>query len=172
MHGLVENCITLHQKQICIEGIGCKHVIFDENILPSLPSQKQLTEDVSRTLSYPSQSTEEETNSNYNTEDCLLSIDSTTLDNESEEISVDALEKQPKLIQVIGPRDPTLISSEINSNKILPFSRRKTKTNPTNLNLTPKRFNEAISSPNKEKWNLAIKKEIQNIEKLNMWTQN
>ncbi|MBW0512299.1 hypothetical protein O181_052014 [Austropuccinia psidii MF-1] len=75
-----------------------KHVIFDENRFPSLPSQKQLTEDIARTLSYPGQSTEEETNSNSNTEDCSLSINSTSLDNESKEIFVDALEKKPKQI--------------------------------------------------------------------------
>ncbi|MBW0486007.1 hypothetical protein O181_025722 [Austropuccinia psidii MF-1] len=75
-----------------------KHVIFDENKFPSLSSQTQLIEDVTRIFSFPSHLTEEETNRNSNIEDSSSSIDSTPLDNESKEIFVDALEQQPKKI--------------------------------------------------------------------------
>ncbi|MBW0536646.1 hypothetical protein O181_076361 [Austropuccinia psidii MF-1] len=99
-----------------------KHVIFDESKFPSLSSQTQPMEDITKIFLFPRQSTEEETNSDSNMEDSSSSVDSISLDNEREKIFVDALEQQPKRIQVIGPRHPTLISSEINSNNILPFS--------------------------------------------------
>ncbi|MBW0525434.1 hypothetical protein O181_065149 [Austropuccinia psidii MF-1] len=35
---------------------------------------------------------------------------------------------------------------------------------------TPRSFNEAMSSLNKEKWNNEIKRELLNMEKLNVWT--
>ncbi|MBW0558315.1 hypothetical protein O181_098030 [Austropuccinia psidii MF-1] len=147
-----------------------KHVIFDENKFPSLSSQTQPMEDTTKILLFPRQSTEEETNNDSNMEDSSSSVDLASLENEREEIFVDALEQQPKRIQVIGPRRPTLISSEINSNNILPFSRRQTGANLTTLTQTPRTFIEAMNCPNKEKWNLAIKKELQNIEELNVWT--
>ncbi|MBW0575004.1 hypothetical protein O181_114719, partial [Austropuccinia psidii MF-1] len=41
----------------------------------------------------------------------------------------------------------------------------------TNLmNHTPKNYNKAMISPNKEDWNCAIQKELLNINKLNVWT--
>ncbi|MBW0500087.1 hypothetical protein O181_039802 [Austropuccinia psidii MF-1] len=60
-------------------------------------------------------------------------------DREDDDIFVDALKKQPQRIRVIGPRHPTLISSKINSNNILPFPQRQPRVNLTDLiNHTPK----------------------------------
>ncbi|MBW0537815.1 hypothetical protein O181_077530 [Austropuccinia psidii MF-1] len=92
-------------------------------------------------------------------------------DCEDDDIFVDALEQQPQIIQVIGPRHPTLISSEINSNNILPFPQRQPRVNfPDLTNNTPKNYSEAMSSSNKENWKLAIHKELLDINNLNVWT--
>ncbi|MBW0515564.1 hypothetical protein O181_055279 [Austropuccinia psidii MF-1] len=75
-----------------------KHVIFNENKFPSLSSQTQPIEDITKIFLFPSHLTEEETNDNSNMEDSSSSIDLTFLDNEREEIFVDSLEQQPKWI--------------------------------------------------------------------------
>ncbi|MBW0510313.1 hypothetical protein O181_050028 [Austropuccinia psidii MF-1] len=152
------------------EIIISRQVIFDEKNFPSLLNQKQSLENIIEIFPNPTQTTEEEIQINSNTDENSSSIDENSIDNESDEIYVDALEQQPKRIRVIGPRHPTLISSEIDSNNILPFSRRHTRANLTKINQTPKTFDEAMTSPNKEKWDLAIKKELQNMENLNIWT--
>ncbi|MBW0489909.1 hypothetical protein O181_029624, partial [Austropuccinia psidii MF-1] len=140
-----------------------RHVVFDEEKFPSLPSQQQSTEDVFKSFPSSNQMIEEE-----DTEESSSSTDS--MSDEEEETYVDALEHQPSRIRIIGPRHPTLISSEINSNNILPYPRRQARANLANSNQVPKTFNEAITSPNKDEWNLAIKKELQNIENLKVWT--
>ncbi|MBW0483711.1 hypothetical protein O181_023426 [Austropuccinia psidii MF-1] len=43
---------------------------------------------------------------------------------EKEDIFIDALEQKPQTIRVLGARRPTLISSKINRENILPFSQR------------------------------------------------
>ncbi|MBW0498936.1 hypothetical protein O181_038651 [Austropuccinia psidii MF-1] len=75
-----------------------KHVLFDENKFPSLTSQKKFTEDVARKFSTLSQTTEEGSERNSNTEYSSLRIESSSLDNESEEIFFNSLEQQPKQI--------------------------------------------------------------------------
>ncbi|MBW0482598.1 hypothetical protein O181_022313 [Austropuccinia psidii MF-1] len=108
---------------------------------------------------------------NTDTNENSPSIKTSSSENEDEDIFIDALKQQPQRIKVIGPRHPTLISSKINSKNILPFSRRQPRTNLTNQAYsTPRSFNEAMSGLNKEKWNYSVKKELQNIEKLNVWT--
>ncbi|MBW0477147.1 hypothetical protein O181_016862 [Austropuccinia psidii MF-1] len=147
-----------------------RHVIFYEEKFPSLPSQKQFSEDVVRIFSNPIQTADKETQLNSNIEESSSNVDESSLSSENEETYVDALEQQPKRICVIGPRHPTIISNEIDSNNILPFSQRHTRANLTKITQIPKTFNEAMASPNKEQWNLAIKKELQNMENLNLWT--
>ncbi|MBW0536620.1 hypothetical protein O181_076335 [Austropuccinia psidii MF-1] len=106
-----------------------------------------------------------------NTEEDSSSSESNSVDNEEEEDTyVEALEHQPERIRVIGPRHPTLISSEIDSNNILPFPQRQARVNLTSVNSNPKTFNEAMISPNREDWDLAIKRELQNMENLDVWT--
>ncbi|MBW0466931.1 hypothetical protein O181_006646 [Austropuccinia psidii MF-1] len=76
-------------------------------------------------------------------------------------------ENQPRRIQVIGPRHPTLISSEIDPANILSL-RRRTRTNLTHtmLDEVPKSYNEALSGLDKEKWAKAIQNKSKNMDKL------
>ncbi|MBW0552004.1 hypothetical protein O181_091719 [Austropuccinia psidii MF-1] len=73
-----------------------RHVMFDEEKFPSLPSQQQSTEDVFKTFPSSNQMIEEE-----DTEESSSSTDS--MSNEEEETYVDALEHQPSRIRIIGP---------------------------------------------------------------------
>ncbi|MBW0537074.1 hypothetical protein O181_076789, partial [Austropuccinia psidii MF-1] len=75
-----------------------KHVIFNENKFPSLSSQTQPMEDITKIFLFPRQSTEEETNNDSNMEESSSSVDLASLDNEKEEIFLDALEQQAKRI--------------------------------------------------------------------------
>ncbi|MBW0520311.1 hypothetical protein O181_060026 [Austropuccinia psidii MF-1] len=84
-------------------------------------------------------------------EENLPNTKSIPIDDEDEHVYFNALEQQPQIIQVIGPRHPTLISSETDSNKILPFLQRDPRANLTSLiNHTPKNYSKAMISPNKE----------------------
>ncbi|MBW0535826.1 hypothetical protein O181_075541, partial [Austropuccinia psidii MF-1] len=145
-----------------------RHVVFDEEKFPSLHSQQQSDEDVFKNFPNSYQVIEEEAQDHSNTEESSSSSDSTS--NEEEDTYVDAVEHQPSRIRIIGPRHPTLISSEIDSNNIFPYHRRQARANLANSNQVPKTFNEAMASPNKIEWNLAIKRELQNIENLKVWT--
>ncbi|MBW0519195.1 hypothetical protein O181_058910 [Austropuccinia psidii MF-1] len=71
-------------------------------------------------------------------------------------------------IRVIGPRHPTLISSNVNSNNILPYSRRP-KALLSIHNETPRTFKQAINSVNKDVWNEDIKKELASMNQLSVW---
>ncbi|MBW0487332.1 hypothetical protein O181_027047 [Austropuccinia psidii MF-1] len=142
---------------------------FDKEIFPPLPSQKQFTEYIVRIFPNPIQTTEEFP-TDSNTEEDSSSSESNSVDNEEEDTYVDGLEHQPKRICVIGPRNPTLISSKIDSNNILPFPQRQARANITSVNPNPKTSSEAMISPNREDWDLAIKRELQNMKKLDVWT--
>ncbi|MBW0534422.1 hypothetical protein O181_074137 [Austropuccinia psidii MF-1] len=108
-----------------------------------------------------------DTNANENN----LNIDVSLSEDENEDVFIDALQQKPQRIRVIGPRHPTLISRKINCKNILQFSQRQPRANITNQTCsTPKSFNEAMSGSNKEDWNAAIKKELMNMERLNVWT--
>ncbi|MBW0483969.1 hypothetical protein O181_023684 [Austropuccinia psidii MF-1] len=146
-----------------------RHVFFDKETFPPLPSQKQFTEDIVRIFPNPIQTTKEFP-TDSNTEEDSSSSELNSVDNEEEDTYVDALEHKPKRIRVIGPRHPTLILSKIDSNNILPFPRRQARENLTSLNPNPKTFSEAMISPNREDWDLAIKRELQNMKKLDVWT--
>ncbi|MBW0470225.1 hypothetical protein O181_009940 [Austropuccinia psidii MF-1] len=99
------------------------------------------------------------------------SIELISIDNEDDNIYVNELEHKPQRIRVIVPRHTTLLSSEINSNNILPLLQRQPRANLTSLiSHTPNNSSEAIISPNKENWNLSLQKELLKINKLNLWT--
>ncbi|MBW0477674.1 hypothetical protein O181_017389 [Austropuccinia psidii MF-1] len=74
----------------------------------------------------------------------------------------------PTCIKVIGPRHPTLFSSDINPNNILPYSRQAGALLMT-LDDTPRTFNKAISCSSKEVWLEAINKELSPMKKLRVW---
>ncbi|MBW0481776.1 hypothetical protein O181_021491 [Austropuccinia psidii MF-1] len=108
---------------------------------------------------------------NNQPEDNSYSVELIPSDNEDADSFVDALEQQSQQIRVIGPRHPKLISSDINSKNILLFHRRQPRTNLIKqMCSVPKLFEEAMKSSNKDKWCLAIQREILNINKLNVWT--
>ncbi|MBW0526258.1 hypothetical protein O181_065973 [Austropuccinia psidii MF-1] len=108
---------------------------------------------------------------NHPPEDNPQSTESILSDGKDEYSFVDVPEQQPPKIKVIGPRHPTLISIDINSNNILPFHRRKPRINLIKQTCSiPNSFEEAMNSPNKEKWYLVIQKELLNINKINVWT--
>ncbi|MBW0569947.1 hypothetical protein O181_109662, partial [Austropuccinia psidii MF-1] len=50
--------------------------------------------------------------------------------------------------------------------------RRRPRTNLTQIkeNKTPKSYNEALSGPNKERWEVAIQTKLDNMENLKVWT--
>ncbi|MBW0555444.1 hypothetical protein O181_095159 [Austropuccinia psidii MF-1] len=147
-----------------------RHVVFDEENLPLLPSQQQFTEDVIKTFPFYTQTIEEEVQVYPNIEEGSSSNDLTSINNDNEDKYVDVLEHQPKRIQVISLRHPTLISSKIDSNNILPFPHRQARENLANLSQNQKTISKAMASPNKKEWNLEIKKELQNIESLKVRT--
>ncbi|MBW0500660.1 hypothetical protein O181_040375 [Austropuccinia psidii MF-1] len=103
-----------------------------------------------------------------------LDADTSDLTSESAtegDILHDALEELSSWrIRAIGLRHPTLISSEIKTDSILPFSRRAHKTNLTKNTLAPSNFKMAIESKDKEEWMQTINKELQNRKKLGFWS--
>ncbi|MBW0472262.1 hypothetical protein O181_011977 [Austropuccinia psidii MF-1] len=74
-------------------------------------------------------------------------------------------------IRVIGPRHPTLISSDIDPANILSFRRRpRTNLTQTRVEEVPSSYYEALLGLNKEKWAEAIQTKLSNMEKLKVWT--
>ncbi|MBW0494845.1 hypothetical protein O181_034560 [Austropuccinia psidii MF-1] len=74
-----------------------------------------------------------------------------------------------KRIKVIGPRHPTLISSSIIEENILPYPRHP-KALMTLLNTSdPASAKQAIKSDNSEHWLQAISKELGTIDELKVW---
>ncbi|MBW0496296.1 hypothetical protein O181_036011 [Austropuccinia psidii MF-1] len=70
-------------------------------------------------------------------------------------------------IEVIGTCHPTLISSEVTSKNILPYSHRQ-DVFATSLNETPRTFKQAIRSPDNKVLLEAIRKEISSMHKLHV----
>ncbi|MBW0560829.1 hypothetical protein O181_100544 [Austropuccinia psidii MF-1] len=134
--------------------IVSRNVVFDKENFPLLPSQQQSAENVFKNFPNSTQIIEEEAQLHCNTEEGSSSTDPTS--NEEEDTYVEALENQPSRIGIIGPQHPTLISSEINSNNILPYPQRQARANLESFNQVPKTFCKAMASPNKKEWNLAI----------------
>ncbi|MBW0510598.1 hypothetical protein O181_050313 [Austropuccinia psidii MF-1] len=71
-------------------------------------------------------------------------------------------------IRVIGPHHPTLVLSDINSLNILPYTRRAHALL-TLTNFAPCTHKEALNAPGKELWLAAINKELNSMDKLQVW---
>ncbi|MBW0579798.1 hypothetical protein O181_119513, partial [Austropuccinia psidii MF-1] len=71
-------------------------------------------------------------------------------------------------IRVIGPRHPTLISSNINPENVLPYTRRPLALVTSNTS-TPRTFNGALNSPDKDLWLDSIKRELESMNALGVW---
>ncbi|MBW0473209.1 hypothetical protein O181_012924 [Austropuccinia psidii MF-1] len=157
--------LRTHDQKIIIS----KHVIFDEVRFPLLPSHFQ--NNIKIFNAFPGLiQTSQDKSLNDQPKDNFHNIELISSDNEDEDSFVDELEQKPQRIRVIGPRHPTLISSDINSENMLPFHRRQPRMNTTKqICSIPNSFEEAMKSSNKEEWRLEIKK-ILNINKLNVWT--
>ncbi|MBW0533779.1 hypothetical protein O181_073494 [Austropuccinia psidii MF-1] len=84
------------------------------------------------------------------------------------ESSGSAPDRAPCHIKVIGPRHPTLIRGEIDSQNILPFYRRPRILLTTSED-SPRTFKSALNSSLKDEWSEAIKKEFTSMNKLQVW---
>ncbi|MBW0559285.1 hypothetical protein O181_099000 [Austropuccinia psidii MF-1] len=71
-------------------------------------------------------------------------------------------------IKVIGPCHPTLVSSDINSLNRLPYTRREDAFL-TFADSAPCTYKEVLKAPDKELWLAAINKELNSMEKLQVW---
>ncbi|MBW0472259.1 hypothetical protein O181_011974 [Austropuccinia psidii MF-1] len=79
--------------------------------------------------------------------------------------------KAPELsrIKIIRPQHPTLILSELNTNNILPYSRRSNTILVTPATEAPRSFREAQDSVNKSKWAYAISEKLLEMEIQQVW---
>ncbi|MBW0542621.1 hypothetical protein O181_082336 [Austropuccinia psidii MF-1] len=73
-----------------------------------------------------------------------------------------------KRIKVIGPRNPTLISSNIDKANILPYSRR---LSPHLTYSNPNTYKKALNSVDLHLWVKAISKELNNMITLKIWEE-
>ncbi|MBW0561044.1 hypothetical protein O181_100759 [Austropuccinia psidii MF-1] len=99
-------------------------------------------------------------------------LDSHSLAEEESEQDLEdneAVDNERRRIKVTGPRHPTLISSEIREENILPYPRRpKALMTSSDLN-NPASYRQAIRSRNSNQWLNAIKKELHTMSELNVW---
>ncbi|MBW0543176.1 hypothetical protein O181_082891 [Austropuccinia psidii MF-1] len=84
----------------------------------------------------------------------------------SAEPTVDIQEEAQE--DIIGPRHPTLFSSNIDRTNILPF-RQRPRVLVTSANDCPRAYKKALTSVDKNLWELAIKKELQSMNDLSVW---
>ncbi|MBW0499101.1 hypothetical protein O181_038816, partial [Austropuccinia psidii MF-1] len=158
-----------------------QHVIFDESTFPSLKDRSSSFDSALLIPEYQEAVTEvvdEARSVDMGQVDEILPIEP-ILDEPS--IMVDEIQDSSETaasdqdcpacssrIKVIGPCHPTLISSDVNSHNILPYSRRP-KALLSIHDETPRTFKQAINSANKDVWNEAIKKELASMNRLSVW---
>jgi hypothetical protein len=136
--------------------IRTRHAIFDEKVFPSLGVNSSDTfvvdpkdifvEEV--VLRAPSPSVDEPTCSSQ--------------PNDSPQPNV------PR-ISVVGPRHPTLISSNILETNVLPFCRCPARALVTAASSIPTHYNQALLSVEAKGWAGAIKTELKAMERLAVW---
>ncbi|MBW0559536.1 hypothetical protein O181_099251 [Austropuccinia psidii MF-1] len=81
----------------------------------------------------------------------------------------DAVEEIPqRRIRIIGPRHPTLITGDASEVNILPYQRRAHQT--VEASVIPNSYQQAINSKDGVKWKEAISKELNNMQRLEVWT--
>ncbi|MBW0481966.1 hypothetical protein O181_021681 [Austropuccinia psidii MF-1] len=142
-----------------------RHVKFDESVFPSF-----FIKSTNTPLGFPVFNFS--FNNNHQSQDLDTDISDLPSDSATKgDVFHDTLEELPaRRIGMIGPRHPTLISSEIRTNNILPFNRRAYKTNLTKNTVVPNNYKSAIESEEEKEWMLAINKEPLNMEKLGVWS--
>ncbi|MBW0564752.1 hypothetical protein O181_104467 [Austropuccinia psidii MF-1] len=160
------------------------HVIFFENEVPSPKRRSQSNED---DLDYRNNALLVEEEEKYlDCEEGLIdnkasnnhnfvnkALDSHSLAEEESEQDLEddeeTVDNERQRIKVTGPRHPTLISSAIQEENILPYPRRpKALMTSSDLN-NPASYRQAIRSRNSNQWLNAIKKELHTIRELNVW---
>jgi hypothetical protein len=71
---------------------------------------------------------------------------------------------------VVGPRHPTIISSDISRENILPFKRRGGAiTFYTSAIDIPSHYHQAVRSPEAAEWSAAVDSELQAMARLSVW---
>ncbi|MBW0539862.1 hypothetical protein O181_079577, partial [Austropuccinia psidii MF-1] len=139
------------------------HVTFNENMFPVLPSgignRHSIPLDFNITTSQKHNEIETET-----TEICEQTVPTQNI----EESNNEALPAQQPRIKIIGPRHPTIISSQINNINILPYKRR-TNALLTTINEALNTYSKAIKSKDNSLWQEAINNELTNMETLRVW---
>ncbi|MBW0460659.1 hypothetical protein O181_000374 [Austropuccinia psidii MF-1] len=163
--------LRLSDKKVFIT----RHVIFFENEFPSLRKQTPQSDEDDLDCSEEVLLVEEE--EKYF--DCIeepveneIVSNQDLAEEESEEEQSNSDEQvieESQRIKIIGPRHPTLISSEIRAEHILPYPRRP-KALMTSSNLgDPASYRQAIRSDNADQWLQAIRKELCTMSELNVW---
>ncbi|MBW0516534.1 hypothetical protein O181_056249 [Austropuccinia psidii MF-1] len=139
------------------------HVTFNENVFPVLPSgsgnRHSIPLDLNITASQKDNEIETET-----TEICKQTAPTQNIEGSNNE----APPAQQPQIKIIGPRHPTIISSQINDINILPYKRR-TNALLTTVNEAPNTYSKAIKSKDNSLWPEAINNELTNMETLRVW---
>ncbi|MBW0484984.1 hypothetical protein O181_024699 [Austropuccinia psidii MF-1] len=88
-----------------------------------------------------------------------------------EDVLYYSLEELPvRRIKVIGPRNPTMITSDISTNSILPFRWKNHNTTKKEHEKAPNNFKKATQGKDALEWKEAIIKELEKINRLNVWT--
>ncbi|MBW0460648.1 hypothetical protein O181_000363 [Austropuccinia psidii MF-1] len=184
-NNLAYQILYLSDRKILIS----RHVRFNESVFPQLKQQgndllplnfpwEMLNEPLSEPQLSPTANSTPETQELVDEPQVPMSHDSTSqpplvdetqlADDLALPYSNCDLACPPTCIKVIGPRHPTLLSSDINPNNILPYPRHAVALL-TTLNDTPSTFNKAIACPSKEVWLEAINKELSSMKKLRVW---
>ncbi|MBW0502369.1 hypothetical protein O181_042084 [Austropuccinia psidii MF-1] len=167
-----------------------KHVLFDESVFPNSPTHLSSTSP----LVIPLVGSEEgsDNNESCSEEPCDHLGSQESVDearrpendpssfNQEEEGSDEitacpptdaSTEPQPVVqskLRVIGPRHPTLISSDIDRSNILPYSRRAAALL-SSAEVVPRTFKMAVNSTSKDIWLAAISKELKSMDDLKVW---
>ncbi|MBW0494125.1 hypothetical protein O181_033840 [Austropuccinia psidii MF-1] len=171
--------LRIHDREVIVS----RHVIFNESVFPSLQGKpKNYTQlkvpGILRTLDSENE-TCPSTGAQLGEEHQAM-VDETHHSSEEPSPSEVVDEVQPadgaesypnnhrRTIKIIGPRHPTLITSNIDPTNILPYARR-IEAHLTLMNDTPRTFNSALKSPASDMWREAIHKELQSMEELKVW---
>ncbi|MBW0536313.1 hypothetical protein O181_076028 [Austropuccinia psidii MF-1] len=163
-----------------------RHVKFDESVFPSLKQATQ-TQDQSAIMwgnySSPTKMVDEAHLVRAESVDEARSAESLEVIQEEAQEEVDELlafsnysgveevETPPmnhSCIKVIGPRHPTMYSSNIDRSNILPFGQRP-KVLITSASDCPRTYKKALFSADKALWEVEIKKKLQAMNNLSVW---
>ncbi|MBW0547402.1 hypothetical protein O181_087117 [Austropuccinia psidii MF-1] len=158
--------LRLNHKKVAIT----KQATFNESSFPSVDQKPPLNNPTTNTnqqqfivetSSAIDESCEDNQNPPLDMEDEPHAKDTLTVTQNTEA-------PQTMHIKVIGPRHPTLVSSEINNLNILPYSQRANVLL-TSVDTTPQTYQAALRSSDRILWQEAINKELKAIINLGVW---